>query len=108
MTSTRNDSSIQVRGSARTGSSAQVDGPLLRLDHLSRAFGGVFANRDVSIDVPRGELRGIIGPNGAGKSTLFNLISGHLRPGAGTVTFNGRRIDGLAPHRRARLGVAIV
>ncbi|HST85297.1 MAG TPA: ABC transporter ATP-binding protein, partial [Kineosporiaceae bacterium] len=47
-------------------------------------------------------------PNGAGKSTLFNLISGHLRPGAGTVTFNGRRIDGLAPHRRARLGVAIV
>ena len=82
--------------------------PVLRLDRLSRAFGGVFATRDVSIDVPRGELRGIIGPNGAGKSTLFNLISGHLRPGSGTVTFNGQRIDGLAPHRRARLGIAIV
>lgn len=83
-------------------------GPLLRLDHVSRAFGGVFATRDVSLDVARGELRGVIGPNGAGKSTLFNLISGHLRPDAGTVTLSGRRIDRLPPHRRARLGVAIV
>jgi branched-chain amino acid transport system ATP-binding protein len=86
----------------------QPDAVLLRLDHVSRAFGGVFAARDVSLDVPRGELRGIIGPNGAGKSTLFNLISGHLRPAAGTVTLDGRRIDRLPPHTRARLGVAIV
>jgi branched-chain amino acid transport system ATP-binding protein len=50
----------------------------------------------------------VIGPNGAGKSTLFNLISGHLRPGAGTVSLAGHRIDRLAPHRRARLGIAIV
>jgi branched-chain amino acid transport system ATP-binding protein len=108
MTSTRNDSSTQVRDLTGSAGTAPDDGPLLRLDNLSRAFGGVFATRDVSIDVPRGELRGIIGPNGAGKSTLFNLISGHLRPGAGTVTLGGRRIDGLAPHRRARLGIAIV
>ncbi len=108
MTSTQNDSSAQVGIAAQTGDPAGAGSPLLRLDHLSRAFGGVFATRDVSINVPRGELRGIIGPNGAGKSTLFNLISGHLRPGSGTVTFNGRRIDGLAPHRRARLGIAIV
>jgi branched-chain amino acid transport system ATP-binding protein len=108
MKSTQNDSPTQVGVSARTGAPAQVDPPLLRLDHLSRAFGGVFATRDVSIDVPRGELRGIIGPNGAGKSTLFNLISGHLRPESGAVMFNDRRIDGLAPHRRARLGIAIV
>jgi branched-chain amino acid transport system ATP-binding protein len=108
MTSTRNDSSTQVRDLTGSAGTAPADGPLLRLDNLSRAFGGVFATRDVSIDVPRGELRGIIGPNGAGKSTLFNLISGHLRPGAGTVTLGGRRIDGLAPHRRARLGIAIV
>lgn len=82
--------------------------PLLQLQHVSRAFGGVFAARDVSLDVTGGELRGIIGPNGAGKSTLFNLISGHLRPGSGTVALAGRRIDRLPPHRRARLGVAIV
>ncbi|HET9653830.1 MAG TPA: ABC transporter ATP-binding protein [Kineosporiaceae bacterium] len=86
----------------------QADAVLLRLDHVSRAFGGVFATRDVSLDVPRGELRGVIGPNGAGKSTLFNLISGHLRPDSGTVTLAGRRIDRLPPHTRARLGVAIV
>lgn len=84
------------------------DGPLLQLDHVSRAFGGVFATREVSLGVARGELRGVIGPNGAGKSTLFNLISGHLRPDRGTVTLAGRRIDRLPPHRRARLGVAIV
>jgi branched-chain amino acid transport system ATP-binding protein len=108
MTSTQNESLTPAGDSAPTGGPAPVGPPLLRLDHLSRAFGGVFATRDVSFDVPRGELRGIIGPNGAGKSTLFNLISGHLRPGSGTVTFNGRRIDGLAPHRRARLGIAIV
>jgi branched-chain amino acid transport system ATP-binding protein len=60
------------------------------------------------MEVPQGELRGIIGPNGAGKSTLFHLISGHLRPDAGTVTFGGEPIDRLRPHARARRGVAIV
>lgn len=84
------------------------DGQLLRLNHVSRAFGGVFAARDVTLGVARGELRGVIGPNGAGKSTLFNLISGHLRPDRGTVTLAGRRLDRLPPHRRARLGIAIV
>jgi len=86
----------------------QADAVLLRLDHVSRSFGGVYATRDVSLDVPRGELRGIIGPNGAGKSTLFNLISGHLRPDTGAVALAGRRVDRLPPHTRARLGVAIV
>jgi branched-chain amino acid transport system ATP-binding protein len=87
---------------------ANQDAALLRLDRVSRSFGGVFATRDVSLDVARGELRGVIGPNGAGKSTLFNLISGHLRPGSGTVGLAGQRIDRLPPHRRARLGIAIV
>ena len=53
---------------------------MLTIDGVSRRFGGVYANQDVTLDVAEGELRGIIGPNGAGKSTLFNLIAGHIRP----------------------------
>jgi len=81
---------------------------VLGIEGLSRHFGGVYAIRDVNIGVEEGELRGIIGPNGAGKSTLFNLISGHLRPDAGRVTFRGDRIDALSPHDRARRGISIV
>jgi branched-chain amino acid transport system ATP-binding protein len=75
---------------------------------LSRHFGGVYAVRDVNLDVAHGEVHGIIGPNGAGKSTLFNLIGGHLRADRGTITFDGTRIDRLPPHRRAGLGIGIV
>jgi branched-chain amino acid transport system ATP-binding protein len=85
-----------------------IGGAMLRIDSLSRQFGGVYAVRDVSIDVTEGQLRGIIGPNGAGKSTLFNLISGHLRPNAGRITFRGNRIDEHPPHERCRRGIAIV
>jgi branched-chain amino acid transport system ATP-binding protein len=81
---------------------------MLRIDGLSRHFGGVYAVTGVSIEVRQGEMRGIIGPNGAGKSTLFHLISGHLRADAGTVALRGERIDALGPHQRARRGVAIV
>ena len=81
---------------------------MLQIEGLSRSFGGVFAVREVSMSVREGELRGVIGPNGAGKSTLFNLISGHLPPDAGSVSFRGSRIDRQPPHRRARLGVSIV
>jgi branched-chain amino acid transport system ATP-binding protein len=81
---------------------------MLIVNDVSRAFGGVFAAHEVSLEVGKGELRGVIGPNGAGKSTLCNLISGHLLPQAGSITLNGKRIDRLAPHARARLGIAIV
>ena len=81
---------------------------MLRIEELSRPFGGVYAVRGVSTEVKEGELRGIIGPNGAGKSTLFNLISGHLRPESGRIVFRGDRIDGLGPHERATRGIAIV
>ena len=81
---------------------------LLAVHRLSRSFGGVYAVRDVDVEVAPGQLRGLIGPNGAGKSTVFNLIGGQLRPHAGTVTFEGARVDRLAPHRRAALGVGVV
>ena len=81
---------------------------MLTIDRVSKHFGGVYANRDVSMEVPDGELRGVIGPNGAGKSTLFNLVAGHLRPDSGSVSLDGRPLDRMPPHVRARHGVAIV
>ncbi|MEO3816649.1 ABC transporter ATP-binding protein [Plantactinospora sp. B24E8] len=82
--------------------------PLLRVAGVARSFGGVYAVRDVHLDVAPGELRGVIGPNGAGKSTLFGLIGGQLASQAGTITYAGERIDRLPPHRRATRGIAIV
>jgi branched-chain amino acid transport system ATP-binding protein len=81
---------------------------MLRVEGLSRRFGGVYALEDVSFSVPEGELRGIIGPNGAGKSTLFHLIAGHLRADSGRLLLDNQPLDGLAAHERAALGVAIV
>jgi branched-chain amino acid transport system ATP-binding protein len=82
---------------------------VLEVNGVSRSFGGVFAVRDVSLSVPGGQLRGIIGPNGAGKSTLFNMISGHLDPDCGSVSYNGVPLAARIPaHRRARDGIAIV
>ena len=73
---------------------------------LSRAFGGVRAVDEATFTVAGGEVHGLIGPNGAGKTTLLNLVSGLLRPTAGKIELDGRRIDGLAPDRIAALGVA--
>lgn len=81
---------------------------VLHVDAVARSFGGVYAVRDVTMSVADGELRGLIGPNGAGKSTLFNLISGHLHPDHGHLTYGGTRLERLPPHRRARAGIAIV
>ena len=68
---------------------------MLRVEHLSKSFGGLQATRDVTIDFPEGSLTAIIGPNGAGKTTFFNLISGHFRPSSGKVLFDGDNIVGL-------------
>jgi branched-chain amino acid transport system ATP-binding protein len=72
---------------------------------LSKHFGGVTALCDVTFEVRAGERVALIGPNGAGKTTCFNVIDGQLRPDAGSVTFAGRRIDGLPPRAIAHLGV---
>jgi branched-chain amino acid transport system ATP-binding protein len=80
--------------------------PLLSLQGVSRSFGGLKAVTAVSFDVPQGSLSALIGPNGAGKTTLFALMSGFLRPDAGTVRFAGEDITGRAPHLNALLGMA--
>jgi branched-chain amino acid transport system ATP-binding protein len=72
---------------------------------LSVSYGGVVANDQVSISVPRGSITGLIGPNGAGKTTLLDALTG-FAPSAGEVILDGARLDGLPPHRRARRGLA--
>jgi branched-chain amino acid transport system ATP-binding protein len=79
---------------------------LLSVAGVTKRFGGITANRDISFDVAAGELIGIIGPNGSGKSTLFEIISGFYRPDAGEVRLDGGRLTGLSPDRVCRLGVA--
>ena len=78
---------------------------LLEVSHVSRAFGGLRAVQDVSLQVPAGSLTALIGPNGAGKTTLFALMSGFLVPDSGQITFNGLDITGRAPHLNASLGL---
>jgi branched-chain amino acid transport system ATP-binding protein len=73
---------------------------------LTKHFGGVVANRNISFDVRPGELVGVIGPNGAGKSTLFDVITGFTRPDAGDVHLNDRALTALRPDQISRLGVA--
>jgi branched-chain amino acid transport system ATP-binding protein len=80
--------------------------PLLSVRSVTKRFGGVVANRDVSFDVGPGELVGIIGPNGAGKSTLFDLITGFARADAGEVVLDGAPVTRLRPDEIARRGVA--
>ena len=80
--------------------------PLLEVRSLSRFFGGVKANQDVSFSVERGMVLGLIGPNGAGKTTLFNCITGFFPPTKGEVIFDGQRIDGRSPDRICKLGMA--
>src|SRR5580704_225728 len=79
---------------------------LIKLDGLTRHFGGVTAVNGLSLAVAPGELVGIIGPNGAGKTTVFNLITGLDTPDGGTVRLSGRDITGLPAERIAALGLA--
>lgn len=78
---------------------------LLRVDGLTKSFGGLIANNDISFSVSKGEILGVIGPNGSGKSTLFDLLTGFQKPDSGSVTLNGKTITGLRPDRISRLGV---
>ena len=78
---------------------------ILRLDNLTRSFGSLKAVDGVNLAVAPGEALGIIGPNGAGKSTLFNLVTGLLRPDAGSISFDGRDITRAPPRARCVAGI---
>ena len=79
---------------------------LLDVQHVTKRFGGLVANDDVSFSVERGQIVGLIGPNGAGKTTLFNCITGYMHPDDGRITFAGADITHTRPERICRLGVA--
>jgi len=79
---------------------------LLQLQSVSKRFGGLVANQDVSFDVEAGQIVGLIGPNGAGKTTTFNCVAGYHAPESGRILFAGRNISGLPPQACARAGVA--
>jgi branched-chain amino acid transport system ATP-binding protein len=79
---------------------------ILRVQKLSKKFGGLLALHEVSFDVQHGAIKAIIGPNGAGKTTLFNLITGLDSPAAGTIYFQNREINDLNTHQRAAIGLS--
>lgn len=78
---------------------------ILEVKNVTKKFGGLAANNDVSFCVDEQEILSVIGPNGAGKSTLFKMIASFLRTTSGEVLFKGERISNLAPHTVARKGV---
>jgi branched-chain amino acid transport system ATP-binding protein len=79
---------------------------VLRTDGLTVRFGGLTALNNVSLSVPRAQIRAVIGPNGAGKSTFFNCLTGVIRPTSGRIVFDGEDITGLPPYLISRKGLA--
>src|SRR5579875_2486094 len=78
---------------------------ILKLENVSKHFGGIKAVDGVSLAVEEGSITGLIGPNGSGKSTLFNLIAGTEKKDSGKTTFDGKSIDKLPPHKIFKLGL---
>jgi branched-chain amino acid transport system permease protein len=81
------------------------DRGVLRINEVSKSFGGVRALRSATLDAAPGEVTALIGSNGSGKTTMLNAICGYIRPDQGTIEFDGARLDGLSSHKIARIGV---
>jgi branched-chain amino acid transport system ATP-binding protein len=79
---------------------------MLKIESLTKQFGGLVAVNDVSVHFERGAINAIIGPNGAGKTTFFNLISGAYQPTSGRIVFNGNDVTGLRADQVAQLGIS--
>src|ERR1044072_3086973 len=80
--------------------------PVLETKGLTKQFGGITAANDVTLSIEKGARHALIGPNGAGKTTIINLLTGVLRPTAGTIVLEGQDITNLQAHQRVQLGVA--
>lgn len=93
-----------VAVTAETPGSAKPD-PILIADHITRTFGGLTAVNVAHLEIQRGSITALIGPNGAGKTTFFNLLTGYDSPNSGSWTFNGLALNGVPPHKVARLGM---
>ena len=85
--------------------SASCPGGTLRVENLSRRFGGVQAIADLTFEIGPGTVHSIIGPNGAGKTTLLNLLTGVYAPSTGRIVFDGIELTGAPPHRYAGAGI---
>jgi branched-chain amino acid transport system ATP-binding protein len=85
---------------------AERSDPLLRVNGVTKTFGGIVAVSDVSLEVGRGESIGLVGPNGAGKTTLFNCICGQLRPEHGVMELDGVSLAERPTYKRARMGIS--
>ena len=96
---------IALDAAAPDGSSSTIM-PILQTIGLEKRFGGIVAAQNVSLAIEKGARRALIGPNGAGKTTVINLLTGVLKPTAGTIMLDGRDITALDPHQRVRLGMA--
>ncbi len=89
-----------------SGDGFAASSALVGVEHLTKRFGGLTANEDISFSIAAGEIVGLIGPNGAGKTTLFNSLAGFFPPTTGTIRFEGKAITGLPPDKVAALGIA--
>jgi ABC-type branched-subunit amino acid transport system ATPase component len=93
-----------IPGTELADNGSQPSG-MLRLEGVTKHFGGLRAVDHVDLLVPRGEIVGLIGPNGAGKSTVIGIVGGAIRPDEGRIVFDGHDVTRLPPHARARLGL---
>jgi branched-chain amino acid transport system ATP-binding protein len=84
----------------------RIGEPILSVEHVSLAFGGVRALQDVSFDVREHEVRAIIGPNGAGKSSMLNVLNGVYHPQQGTIRYRGKTFEDMNSHEAASMGIA--
>jgi branched-chain amino acid transport system ATP-binding protein len=89
---------------SQTAGSSKPD-PILIADKITRQFGGLTAVNVDHVEIQRGSITALIGPNGAGKTTFFNLLTGYDSPNSGTWSFNGKALNGIPPHKVARLGM---
>ena len=88
--------------------SSQVVSPILKIERVTKRFGGVYAINDISLDIFKGDVLALVGDNGAGKSTLIKIVSGAYRPDEGSIYFNGNRVHFTSPMDARRVGIETI